>query len=772
MVSRIASVRDRDPSSKSDYFFHSQIRNVYQKPKSFKTVSWIVFFLTFVLAVILAIVLRQRVRWFRTNTTHVTHSPDILEPFNPECTEPGAKVDRKMDIEGIDDEDVVDDKDVVDKKDVVEEKDKNIVIGITGGIVACIGVVSPKRQEVLLYLAISILTMGIVNVVITEHWFYVHDLSKIFKKYTNHMLIEYGCFATRVAAAVVLAVSFLDCQLAFCSMQFVPKPRSKKLRGSHEQLSDIEYIIPRPKNTKPATHTVYEAYAQSWVFDSDNAGPSNGTPGKAPYFDVVQNGTPKRQSNKSASLQNGMVRENGHIIDNPVVRIEEASDDSNSNSNSDRKLCYMKSFSRSHSPVILSASSSQISLNSNHNKNPLIYECLEKLTEPTIYRSRLNTAVSNRSESEESYHGQPAVIMRRPESTSPTVETVQYASLMKELQNKIVHKKDASSNVASPQSNTSDAHNSKASSRSEGKSSDADFSKELEAALQLIQDLESPNTIETPSEAKSLDGQTRQLAVWRTSDASEGSEKTLSAVGSLAEIASPLAECPPELGAFKPSANGKGAKVVVHYPDSQSTSGYSSPSHGPTPNWSTTSSISEGSSDNNNKPPLYSIHNNNSSTVISLFYTPNNAKGKSVSLVKIPGDLEPVNSTKIKIDPNGLDGGDLDANVLNSPLITDCGAGKNDDFIDAQSKDRKFSSFKPSPVQTGWTLNSLLRKKKQNALPKLAPELEGAIIKSESLAYLSETELLARHQRNKEMQRAIEKKVVQQLAVPRTESNC
>lgn len=54
-----------------------------------------------------------------------------------------------------------------------------------------------------------------------------------------------ACFVTRVAAAVVLVVSFLDCQLAFCSMQFVSKPRSKKLRGSHEQLSDIEYIIPR-----------------------------------------------------------------------------------------------------------------------------------------------------------------------------------------------------------------------------------------------------------------------------------------------------------------------------------------------------------------------------------------------------------------------------------------------------------------------------------------------------------------------------------------------
>lgn len=152
------------------------------------------------------------------------------------------------------------------------------------------------------------------------------------------------------------------------------------------------------------------------------------------------------------------------------------------------------------------------------------------------------------------------------------MEKVQYASLMKELQKAIVSKKEPPS-VTSPQSNTSDSatasdektQNSKSSSRSDGtKNSDADFSKELEAALQLIQDLESPNTIETPSETKSpLDGggPTRALAVWRnSSDASEESEKTLSAVGSLAEITSPITECQPELYSFKPqvsSTNGK-----------------------------------------------------------------------------------------------------------------------------------------------------------------------------------------------------------------------
>ncbi|KAJ8922378.1 hypothetical protein NQ315_004321 [Exocentrus adspersus] len=649
----------------------------------------------------------------------------------------------------------------------------NIIIGIGGGMVACISALSSRRQEILLYLAISILTVNAVNIILTEYWIYMADMPKILKNYNNHMLIDYACFVSRIATAIVLVVSFLDSQLTFCSMQAVRKPRNKKLlRGSHEQVSDIEYIIPRPKSSKP--HTGFNAYAQSWVFDAENAGCSNNGAVETPYFKVLQNGTPNKPRRKSTGLQiglqNGMVNDANHLIDHPVVHVEEASDDSTSNS--DRKLCYMKSFSRSQSPVILSASSSQISLNLTQPHNPPIYECLEKLTEPTIYRSRLNTALSNKEEDEQHYQAPQPVIMRRLDSTSPHVEKVQYASLMKELQRAIVNKKEPPS-VTSPQSNNSETatasdktQTSKSSSRSEGKSSDADFSKELEAALQLIQDLESPNTIETPSETKSpLGGQTsRPLAVWRNSDASESSEKTLSAVGSLAEITSPLTECQPELYTFKPSSNGKGASVVVHYPDSQSTSGYSSPTHGPTPNWSTTSSINGSNTDI--KPTSYSIHNTKSTTVISLYSPENHTKGKAVTLVKITGDSNFVhvdseaNTPKIqKVIPDIHTSALItDNNRSSKTSITTIDTSTNDSSIDTSIGER-ISTIKSSSspqTQTGWKLNSLLRKKKQQSLPKLCPELEGAIIKSESLAYLSDLELLARHQRNKELQRVRE----------------
>lgn len=134
---------------------------------------------------------------------------------------------------------------------------------------------------------------------------------------------------------------------------------------------------------------MFNAYSQSWVFDADTASCSN-YQDSSPYLKVSRSSTPKSRKRSSPGVENGIIlNDTTHLIDNPVVHVEEASDDSASNS--DRKLCYMKSFSRSGSPAVLSASSSQISLNVAGTGNPPIYEYLEKLTEPTIYRYDLFT---------------------------------------------------------------------------------------------------------------------------------------------------------------------------------------------------------------------------------------------------------------------------------------------------------------------------------------------------------------------------------------------
>lgn len=661
----------------------------------------------------------------------------------------------------------------------------NIIIGIAGSVLACIVSPSIKRQEILLYLAISILAVNAVVVILTEWKLYFTDMPKLLKKYTNHVLIDYALFVLRIAVATVLAVSFLDSQFAYCSVQILPKKKpKKKAHGSHDQVSDIEYIIPRSKSTKPAQ--VYDAYAQSWVFDAENAGCSNGSAGanEAPYLRILQNGTPKNPLGRPGGLQNGStVKEVTHLIDNPVVHIEEASDDSTSNS--DRKLCHMKSFSRSASPVILSASSSQVSL-SNYNPapvNPPIYEYLEKLTEPQIYRSRLNTAVSSKSQEEEEmtqYQGSQGGMMRRVEAVSPqVVEPVQYASLMKELQRAIVSKKEPPS-VTSPLSTSE--------SQSNSKSSDTEFSKELEAALQLIQDLESPNTAETPSDPPN----SRPLAVWRKNSEPSESEKTLSAVGSMAEIASPLTEIAPlpdhhhHHHHHSPPNTGKAARVLVRYPDSQSTSGYSSPSHGPTPNWSTTSSLSGSNNDilTSKPPPVsYHVHNAKSTTVISLYSQPNeHSKAKSVTLVRISGECDPLDHSKT-IEETPIHCSTLISNPNppnQSPNSTFTTTTKPPTSPITTTTAPAVAICPPvtKPAETPnaglWYVKSLLRKKRHSNVPKLCPELEGAIVKSESLAYLSEVELLARARRNEEIQRQIEEKVFQQLGMPRaeSESNC
>ncbi|XP_060520520.1 uncharacterized protein LOC132698472 [Cylas formicarius] len=637
----------------------------------------------------------------------------------------------------------------------------NITIGIVGGVVACIGLLSPKRQEVLLYLAVSILAVNVVALLFTEWKIYFAEVPKLLDNYPNHVLIDYACFLLRIAEGTVVVVSFFDSQFAFCSAQILPVAGSKKGRGSHDQVSDIEYIIPRSK-PQSQQHQFYDAYAQSWVFDSENAGCSNGGNSTDNSYLIVQNGTtpaPKNPLGRPNGLQNGTALKEAtcHLIDNPAVHVEEASDDSTSNS--DRKLCYMKSFSRSTSPVILSASSSQISLNlSARDHNPPIYEYLEKLTEPQIYRSRLNTAVSSKEGVESpQYHAPQPVAMRRVETVSPqVVEPVQYASLMKELQKAIISKKEPSA-VTSPLSNSE--------SQSHSKSSDTEFSRELEAALQLIQDLESPNTAETPSDLKDV----RPLCMWRKSSGASESEKTLSAVGSMGEITSPMTEIPLQRGEYSPSNPGKGSRVTVQYPNSQSTSGYSSPTHGPTPNWSTTSSIN-GSSIDIVKPIGYHIHNAKSTTVISLFSqaSGDNGKSKSVTLVNISGHPDPFRESDILASTFLVKDGQPKEHF---PLSS----SKNENTTEiCRKRSNEITTWQPKPDahQGIWSVKSLLRKKKHNSLPKLRPELEAAIIKSESLAYLSEVELLARHKRNEEIQRQIEQRVIEQLAMPRSESHC
>lgn len=140
-----------------------------------------------------------------------------------------------------------------------------------------------------------------------------------------------------------------------------------------------------------------------------------------PVLDLKQ--TSSETESKDISTQNL------NNVEQPVVVVENTSD------YTDRQLHYMATFSRTPSPVAASEESSEDSCSIH---GPPIQECLEKLTEPSVYRSRLDTALSTNS----------TVIERPPPSMSPrppsisAVDQLQHDFLMVELQETISNKSE------------------------------------------------------------------------------------------------------------------------------------------------------------------------------------------------------------------------------------------------------------------------------------------------------------------------------------------
>ncbi|XP_063240297.1 uncharacterized protein LOC134541079 isoform X2 [Bacillus rossius redtenbacheri] len=604
----------------------------------------------------------------------------------------------------------------------------NIVVGVGAGMLSCVGDLNYKRQEALLFLAVSLLAVNVVNAVLLEvgewHFFLSDSARQVIAQKSSRVLVFYAHVTTSVSTAVAIVISFLDIQLTYCSMQ-----RTRETKNVHEQVSDIEYIIPRKPNTvAKQAHSIYSQYAQSWVFDTDTTGSSKND---SPYL-KLPHASPQEASKTATirALKSAVVEVAGEagrdptmFLVNPVVHVETVEDEAEGA----RTLNYMKSFSRTPSPVVLSASSSP---DSGANNNPPIYECLERLTEPALYRSRLNTALS--------LGDQPSTSRERrarPRSETFTAaaesldasEKVQYASLLLELQQALRSKKDRGQQPGSPQSSTLEDVSKASSPGDDKKGSDAEFSKELEAALQLIQDLESPNTVETPSEAcRSLEGVEVMPAVicvrWRDGSGASESE-CVSPAGPVVDL--------PEESRRQQQQQGKTTSVVVVAPSgSESSSGYSSPSPGtskrPTPVCSNPPSV-KGSADDliAGRQAGYAIRNTGAGAVITLF-SPAGAGAPS------PGSS---NASTLRL--------------TQSPQSTLSSTGSS-----------------------RWNVKSLL-KRKPSQLTALPPELEGAIIKSESLAYLTDLELLARHARNKSIQRQIEQRVHQKImGLSPSESSC
>lgn len=286
-----------------------------------------------------------------------------------------------------------------------------------------------------------------------------------------------------------------------------------------------------------------------------------------------------------------------------------------------------------------------------------------------------------------------------PPSVSSQQDDSQYASMLAELEQSLNDKKNHVTNTKSPDDTSPTASSAEKFGSSKSSSKDLEFSKELEAALQLIQDLE------TPSEGPDGTQPANSTRVTRSE-----SEKTLSAAISLPS---------PEQGPYKIQTpdvqtpqNGKHDDYrrtnVIHIePSSQSTSGYSSPN-----SFSSNVRLSHASSGISNSTQTHdSIYTSDKSNVVRIYIEQNSPcttpTPGSINAVKVHGS----NSTHLTRD-----------HVLNDNLV--------DNNNEKNSLNKSY-------------------KKRTKLMPQT--DFQNRIFKSECLAYLTDEELVARHKCNRDI---------------------
>ncbi|KAF0766054.1 Uncharacterized protein FWK35_00026596 [Aphis craccivora] len=346
----------------------------------------------------------------------------------------------------------------------------NVFFGVGGAVFSCVGDWTTAKQRGLLCLTVSILIMNIVNLIILEigEWRYLtpESVKHIMSKEGLETLVLYARYTTSISTLVAIIGAFFDSQITFCCMLRVDKTQQN---AEPDNNSDVDYIMPRVKSecvlrsNSTARKTSDNNYGRSWVFEADGTAGPGGCPTYASTesLSALDHRPPAAVTATAAVCSRTVTLKRRAKPVTPVVIVE-------MDGTGGRPTQLMTSFSRTPSPVGLSESSSQDSVSAAAVAAVPIYECLEKLTEPSVYRSRLNTALSaSIQEAIASGDRPPRSLSPRP---PPAAEPVQYASLMEELQKTIGNR--LSKHIESPEER---------------------FSAELDDALQDIQDLESPN---------------------------------------------------------------------------------------------------------------------------------------------------------------------------------------------------------------------------------------------------------------------------------------
>lgn len=278
----------------------------------------------------------------------------------------------------------------------------------------------------------------------------------------------------------------------------------------------------------------------------------------------------------------------------------------------------------------------------------------------------------------------------------------QYASMLAELEQSLNDKKVQVTTSMSPDDTSLTASTDKFGS-SKSSSKDLEFSKELEAALQLIQDLE------TPSEGPA-DG-TNPISSSKLQRSE--SERTLSATVSLPSPEQmPYTMKSPDVQTSPIQTNNNNGKQhyrrknVIHIePSSQSTSGYSSPN-----SFSSNAQLSQTSATQN------SIYLGDRANIVRIYIDPNG---------------------------NGCDSNNGNGQTINSNLLAKGHILNANNLIDTIDQTNSLN------VSDSLNKSFLLFKKRSKLMPH--SDFQNRIFKSECLAYLTDDELVARHKCNRDV---------------------
>lgn len=554
-----------------------------------------------------------------------------------------------------------------------------------------------------------------------------------------------GHYCTTITALISIIVAFIESQITFCFLnrsQIVHR-KEKCLRKNHrtQYIDDVnadeEYIIhkndkvcstrnftfkfisiqtfplfffPFLKKTetngsrKVSLDTTVQVYAKSWVFEGA---------GEDGYHQPDESLSVSLCSSTSPTHSNVLVNGNSPLQQhkqpqppqkhNKTRRISKASD-----ATSERFNQQMSSFSRcaTPSPIPYSGQATPTNLYSDYldvsssigvNQNHVHHQQTQKsnrLTIDFVPAPHPVPAGETVAVTVPIKHTSKIVIQSAngPPSISSQQDDSQYASMLAELEQSLIDKK-IQPNAISPD-DTSISTDKYGSSKSSSK--DLEFSKELEAALQLIQELETPS--EGPMDASANP----------TKFARSESEKTLSAAVSLPspDLAPTI---PKSSSEFQTPQNGKHQnRNIIHIePSSQSTSGYSSPN-------SFTSNAPQLSSSSLSAASHHRDHiiSADQSNVVRIYIEPSNGQC----------------NTTINGNTNLLTKG----HILNASNLIETAAESQK----LQSNDSLNKSF-------------LLFKKRSKLMPQT--DFQNRIFKSECLAYLTDEELVARHRCNRDV---------------------